>query len=136
MDIMNPKIIKHGKGNQMNYQDFTNMPVWQKSLELLLKIYQVIKIFPDDERFCLTSDTRRSVNSITHNIAEGFGRYEPKDKTRFYKISRGSGFELMSQSIAAFKLGYIKEEKILDEIVNSASEIIKELTALIKSLEN
>jgi len=42
----------------------------------------------------------------------------------------------MSQSIVVFKLGYIKEEKILNEIVNSASEIIKELTALIKSLEN
>ncbi|MCL5027954.1 MAG: four helix bundle protein [Bacteroidetes bacterium] len=120
----------------MNYPDFMSMPVWQKSLELLLKVYQIIKYFPADERFCLTDDTRRAVNSISHIIAEGFGRYEAKDKTRFYKISRGSSYELMSQSIVAFKLGYIKEEKILNEIIESATEIVKELTSLIKSLEN
>jgi four helix bundle protein len=107
----------------------------QKSLDLLLNIYKIIKIFPDDEKFCLISDMKRAVNSISHNIAEGFGRYEPKDKTRFYKISRGSGYEIMSQSIVAFKLGYIKEEKILDGILISANEINKELTALIMSIE-
>ena len=119
----------------MEHTDFTNMSVWQKSVELLLKIYQITKHFPSDERFGLTSDMRRAVNSISHNIAEGFGRYEPRDKTRFYKISRGSGYEIMSQSIVAHKLGYIKEKNILDEIINSSTEIVKELTALIKSLE-
>lgn len=79
---------------------------------------------------------RRAANSICHNIAEGFGRYEPKDKTRFYKISRGSGYELMSQSFASFKLSYIKEKNILEEIIIAATEIVNELTALIISLEN
>ena len=119
----------------MQYPDFTNMPVWQKSVELLLKIYRITKHFPPEEKFGLTSDMRRAANSISHNIAEGFGRYEPRDKTRFYKISRGSGYEIMSQSIVAYKLGYIKEKNILDEIVSSSTEIVKELTALIKSLE-
>ena len=119
----------------MQYTDFTNMPVWQKSVELLLKIYRITKHFPPEEKFGLTSDMRRAANSISHNIAEGFGRYEPRDKTRFYKISRGSGYEIMSQSIVANKLGYIKEKNILDEIINSSTEIVKELTALIKSLE-
>jgi hypothetical protein len=82
----------------MEHTDFTNMSVWQKSVDLLLKIYQITKHFPSDERFGLTSDMRRAVNSISHNIAEGFGRYE-----------------IMSQSIVAHKLGYIKEKNILDE---------------------
>ncbi len=119
----------------MNYPDFMSMPVWQKSVELLLKVYKVIKCFPAEERFCLTDDSRRAVNSISHNIAEGFGRYEAKDKTRFYKISRGSSYELMSQSVVAFKLGYI-QETILNELLESTSEIIKELNSIIKKLEN
>jgi len=119
----------------MQYPDFTNMSVWQKSVELLLKVYRITKHFPAEEKFGLTSDMRRAANSISHNIAEGFGRYEPRDKTRFYKISRGSGYEIISQSIVANKLGYIKEKNILDEIINSSTEIVKELTALIKSLE-
>ncbi|WP_320111869.1 four helix bundle protein [Draconibacterium orientale] len=32
----------------------------------------------------------RAVDSISANIAEGFGRYSKKDKVRFYRISMGS----------------------------------------------
>lgn len=32
----------------------------------------------------------RSVDSISANIAEGFGRYSKKDKVRFYRISMGA----------------------------------------------
>jgi four helix bundle protein len=119
----------------MKYPDFMNMSVWKKSIDLLLKIYEITKSFPADERFGLISDMRRAVNSISHNFAEGFGRFEPRDKTRFYKISRGSSFELMSQSFASFKLGFISEKNILDEIISDTSEIVNELTALIISLE-
>lgn len=119
----------------MEYPDFMNMSVWKKSIELLMKIYEVTKSFPSDERFGLISDMRRAVNSISHNFAEGFGRYEPRDKTRFYKISRGSGYELMSQSFASFKLGFISDRTTLDELISSTSEIVNELTALIISLE-
>jgi four helix bundle protein len=111
------------------------MSVWKKSIELLLKIYELTKNFPSDERFGLISDMRRAVNSISHNFAEGFGRYEPRDKTRFYKISRGSGYELMSQSFASFKIGYIKDKIVLDELILATTEIVNELTALIISLE-
>ena len=64
----------------MQYPDFTNMSVWQKSVELLLKVYRITKHFPAEEKFGLTSDMRRAANSISHNIAEGFGRYEPREK--------------------------------------------------------
>ena len=99
-------------------------------------MYETIKRYPADERYCLTSDTKRAANSIAHNIAEGFGRYEPKDKTGFYKISRGSSFELISQAIVAFRLGYIKQDNIYQEILDLAYDIVEELTALIKTLEN
>ena len=119
----------------MQYPDFTNMSVWKKSIELLLKFYEITKTFPSDERFGLISDMRRAVNSISHNFAEGYGRFEPRDKTRFYKISRGSGYELMSQSFASFKIGYIKDKIVLDELILATTEIVNELTALIISLE-
>jgi four helix bundle protein len=62
----------------MSYQDFTKMSVWQRGFELLLEIYKITKSFPSDERFGLTSDIRRAANSIVHNVAEGFGRFEAK----------------------------------------------------------
>lgn len=119
----------------MKYPDFTSMPVYQKALELLIKIYQITKKFPPEEKYGITSDIRRAANSVVHNIAEGFGRFEPKDKTRFYKISRGSAYELMSQSIVSFKLKYIKEESVLDKVLSESNDIIQELNSLIKSIE-
>ena len=37
----------------------------------------------------------RSVDSVSANIAEGFGRYGKKDKIKFYRIARGSLFEAL-----------------------------------------
>lgn len=114
------------------------MPVWQQSFELLVRIYKTTKNYPSDERFGLISDMRRSANSIAHpeNFGtEGFGRFEPKDKTRFYKISRGSVYELISQLLVSVALSYINE-KTKSVLVESARNIIEELNALIHSLES
>lgn len=119
----------------MAYQDFTEMPVWKLAFDLLLKIYKATKAFPPDERFGLTSEMRRAANSIVHNIAEGFGRYEAKDKTRFYKISRGSAYELISQILVAQALSYLADEKLADELVQSCRKIISDLNSIIKTLE-
>jgi len=90
------------------YNDFRDMPVWQKAFVLLIEVYQTIKRFPADERFALTDDLKRAANSMVHNLAEGYGRYEPKDKTRFYKIARGSAYESMSQILVAESQQYLK----------------------------
>ncbi len=119
----------------MSYNNFTDMPVWQLAFDLLLKIYSTTKTFPSDERFGLVSDMRRSANSITHNIAEGFGRYRAKDKSRFYKISRGSAYELISQVLVSSALSYLSN-KTKTNITQSINKIIKELNALIKTLES
>ena len=149
----------------MAYEDFTEMPVWKAAFNLLLYVYKVTKDYPTDERFGLTSDTRRSANSIVHNIAErlsekwlkleckpwfarqgkpctpafqtaseDFGRFEAKDKTRFYKISRGSAYELMSQILVAQALLYI-DEATKNELIPQCRKIISDLNALIKTLE-
>jgi four helix bundle protein len=80
----------------MVYRDFTEMSAWQKAMNLLIRIYRVSGDFPTEEKFGLISDIRRSANSVVHNLAEGFGRYEKLDKTRFYKISRASCYEIIS----------------------------------------
>jgi four helix bundle protein len=121
------------RSKAMKYDNFTQMPVWQKAFDLMLQIYQITKSFPSDERFGLISDMRRSSNSIVHNIAEGFGRFYPKEKSYFYRISRGSGYELWSQILASEKLKYITCEQQL-ELVRQCQEIIEDLDRLMKSL--
>jgi len=77
---------------------------------------------------------RRAANSVTNNISEGFGRYERLDKTRFYKISRGSCYELINQSMASQALGFITD-KDKDELTNGYRGVIADLDPMIKSIE-
>jgi len=110
------------------------MPVWQEGFKLLVKIYRMTKSYPKEEKFGLVSDMRRAANSIVHNIAEGFGRFEARDKTRFYKISRGSCFELMSQLMVSGALLYIDKDAEKTHI-RTCRKIIDDLNALIKTVE-
>lgn len=78
----------------MAYKDFTDMNVWRKAFDILVKVYSITKTFSNEEKYGMTSDIRRSANSVVHNIAEGFGRYEKRDKTRFYKFLEGVHMKL------------------------------------------
>jgi len=119
----------------MGFEDFTQMSVWQLAFKLLTRIYKITQEFPSEEKFGLVSDMRRAANSIVHNIAEGFGRYEARDKTRFYKISRGSSYELISQVLVSYELEYLKDKSVVDGLIETCKNIIKELNSVIKTLE-
>lgn len=118
----------------MPFKDFRQFTVWQKSVEMLVLIYKVSSVFPKMEKYGLTSDLRRAANSVVHNIAEGYGRFERKDKTRFYKISRGSSYEVISQINVAMRLGFLS--KTDNNVIEQYKEIISELDKLIKTIES
>ncbi len=67
----------------MAYRHFTEMPVWQKAHEVVLRVYKLTAAFPESEKYALTSQIRRAAVSITSNVAEAFGRQTGKDKARF-----------------------------------------------------
>ncbi len=64
-------------------QNFQGLEVWQRAHQLVLKVYQVTKGFPDDEKYGLVSQMRRAGVSIPANIAAGFKRRGQSDKIRF-----------------------------------------------------
>ncbi|WP_340076046.1 four helix bundle protein [Leptobacterium sp. I13] len=90
---------------------FEKSKVWQEAKSLSILVYSLTKIFPEDERFGLTSQMRRSAVSIASNIAEGTGRHTEKDKARFTAIAYGSSLELLNQTIISSELNYISDEK-------------------------
>ena len=108
------------------------MIAWQEGHKLLLFIYKITKNFPDDEKFGLTSQIKRSSVSITSNIAEGFGRNSRKDKLQFYAISKGSLYEAESQLRVALDLNYItlSDFNISKDMIEKNSRLI---SGLIKS---
>ena len=111
------------------------MNVWQKSYELCLTIYQITAKFPNEERYGLTSQIRRSAVSIPSNIAKGYGRKTTLDYIRMLYISYGSVGELETQILLSGDLGFIDKGE-LDTAKKDIAEIERMLKALIKSIEN
>jgi len=108
---------------------FKKLIVWQKSVDLVCCVYQMIKAFPPEERYALTDQLRRAAVSISSNIAEGNGRSTNSDYAHFLAIARGSLYETVTQIHIARKLGYIPEDSDFDLL---AEEISCMLGAMLK----
>jgi len=72
-----------------------------------------------------------AADSISANIAEGFGRYGKKDKIRFYRIAFGSMYEALDWNEKAVKRGLIPIE-IYNHIFNELNKLPKSIHSLIK----
>jgi four helix bundle protein len=78
-------------------KSYRDLIVWQKSMSLVTEVYKLTRQLPDEERFGLISQIKRSSVSIPSNIAEGYGRNYRNDYIRFLQISRGSLYECQTQ---------------------------------------
>ena len=116
-------------------KNYKELNFWQKSYELCLKIYKITAILPNEERYGLTSQIRRSAVSIPSNIAEGYGTKTTLDYIRMLYISYGSVCELETQLLLAGDLGFI-EKGVLGTVKKDLAETERMLKALIKFLEN
>lgn len=117
----------------MEYNSFEEMPVWQKSMDLAVKIFNLTERLPIREDYGLTSQIRSPALSVPGNLAEGFGRKYTKDKLNFYYNSRGSLAEIKNHLIYGRKVGYFSQEEFKDSS-NHIREIWKELNSVINSL--
>lgn len=104
--------------------NFKELKVWQKARLLVKEIYLITEKFPEHEKFNLASQLQRAAISIPANIAEGAGRNTNKDFLRFLDVALGSSFEVETEIILAFDLGYF-EEKCFADISERVQEIQK-----------
>lgn len=109
---------------------YQKLEVWNKSIDLVVLVYELIKKLPKEEMYALSDQMRRAVVSVPSNIAEGQKRYGNKDTIHFCGISLGSLAELETQLIIINKVYKIDTTELLDE----CAIISRMIHALIKSL--
>ena len=90
---------------------------------------------PRKEDYGLTSQLRRASNSITANIAEGFGRTSTGEKNKFYEYAKGSAYETKSHLFYGKAVKYFNEDEVI-EIIKEIDNVIFELNKLKKSIKN
>ncbi|MEW6556501.1 MAG: four helix bundle protein [Elusimicrobiota bacterium] len=117
-------------------KNYTDLLVWQKSIELVKEVYIITKSFPKEEIYGLTSQMRRAAVSIPSNIAEGFLRQHKPEIIQFLYISLSSCGELHTQFLIAKELKFVSDEQLNHLFTNHLFFIVRMLQNLIKSLKN
>lgn len=120
-------------GSRPTIRSFRDLLAWQKAVELCRVVYVASRRFPDDERYGLTSQIRRSAVSIPSNIAEGYGRRSRGDYVRFLDVSLGSLCELETQLILAVRLDFVDGDTVAP-CMSLVRDVDRILNALIRAL--
>ncbi len=114
-----------------NYLTLDKISSYEKSFDLSNLVWEKVIKWGLFEKDTVGKQFIRSVDSISANIAEGFGRYSKKDKVRFYRISLGS----LEESIDWMNKSSVRElisENEKQVLMERLTDIKKEIYYLIK----
>ncbi|MBI1648036.1 four helix bundle protein [Capnocytophaga sp. 051621] len=111
-------------------EDYKDLIVWQRSMELAEEVYRLVKKLSKEELFALSDQIRRAVISIPSNIAEGYERNSTKEYIHFLSIAKGSKAELETQLLLCTKIHYLNNSDIEKSI-----SLIQEIGKMINSLQ-
>lgn len=100
-------------------------------MELVKEIYAITKRLPNEEKFALIDQLKRSSTSVVLNIAEGTGGLGDKEFKNFLRIALKSLYETVAGLKIAEKLFKVDIANALEK----CDRVGKELNALIKSLK-
>lgn len=116
----------------MNYLKLNDIEAYRISFHLSNYVWNII--YPNWDMFCKKTIGAQMVNaidSISANIAEGFGRHFKKDKVNFYRYSRGSLKESYDWNEKAKTRNLITPEQY-NYIFNELEKLPKSINSLIK----
>ena len=111
---------------------FEKLDVWNRSMDLSVKVYQFTKTLPHEEKYGIVSQLNRAIVSVSCNLVEGLSRQTPKDQARFTTYSYGSLMESLNLIILCQQLQLINNEKY-QELRLHINEVANKLNALRKS---
>ena len=111
------------------------LKIWNDSIDLCVDVYKALADMPNDERYGLSSQIKRSAVSIPSNIAEGAGREREKEFYNFLNIAYGSSYELQTQLIISERLNFISME-VNEPLLNKLDEVQKMVYVIKENIKN
>jgi four helix bundle protein len=116
----------------MKIESHRDLIVWQKSMDMVVQVYQLSTSFPNTEIYRLTSQITRAAASVPANIAEGHARGTTKnDFAHFLSIAKGSLMETETFLMLGIRLNYLTSEQ-----ANPTLSLIIEISKMITSLRS
>lgn len=113
---------------------YSDLKAWRNGIELVKDVYSITKLFPVNQQYGLKSQLERAAISVPSNIAEGSGRNGTQEFIYHLGIAQGSLYEVETQLVIAFEIGFINQET-LDKLFNNTNEIGRMINGLIAKLK-
>lgn len=115
----------------MKYLQLNDIDCYKRSLQLSNYVWEIIIKWNYFAKETVGTQFTRAVDSVSANIAEGFGRYGKKDKVKFYRYSFGSLKELCDWNQKAYMRKLVAKEQY-ENILNDLQTLPKEINQLIQ----
>jgi four helix bundle protein len=116
----------------MAVRDFRDLVCWQLAYALKSDVIAFTDTGEVSRDFKFRDQIRDSSASAPRNIAEGFGRYTPREFARFLSYARASLFETQNHLIDARDRGYL-EDRTYHRLFNLANAARIATTNLMRS---
>jgi four helix bundle protein len=114
---------------------FREWDIYKDARKFRFELYEILKTYPAEEKFALSDQTKRALNSIILNIAEGANRITNKELKIYISRTAGSLDEVVACLDCAFDNKYIKEENH-QKFLEKAGNLAKRLKGFIVKLSN
>ena len=115
-------------------QGLETLAIWQKAMDYAVDVCQnIVPLLPQEEKWALSSQLRRAVQSIPANIAEGYVRYNYQETIHFCYIARGSMAETKTHLVLIQRLGYADSDTV-QRYLDQLTELGKMLHGYISHL--
>ncbi len=114
----------------MKINNHRELEVYQKAFKAAMKIFELSKFFPNEEKYSLTDQIRRSTRSVCSNIAEAF-RKRRYEKSFVAKLNDSEGEAAETQTWLEFSIncGYINKNDY-DTLINEYENILGKLVVM------
>ena len=90
-----------------------DLDAYRRSMDLLVRVHEICRKLPADDRHDLANHMRRASKSIPADIAEGFGRKaSEKDFKQYMKTAMASASDMEAHLELAGRLGYARRPDV------------------------
>jgi len=113
------------------YLDLMDIKAYRIAFDLSNYVWDVVLKWEYFVRDTVGKQYVKATDSISANIAEGFGRYHKKEKVHFYRYSSGSIKESMDWTLKSRKRELISEDEY-QYVLERLDQLPKEINSLIK----
>jgi four helix bundle protein len=110
---------------------FEDLVCWQLSHSLKCEVSAFTASGPSSRDFRYRDQIRDSSASAPSNIAEGFGRYRPREFARYLEIARASLMETQNHLIDGHDRGYV-DDRLFARLRNLSTSALRTTTSLMR----